>query len=146
MKILRKSCKMSYKILERQCIFLPGFLQDSCKTVHFPGRFLTKFLQDSAFFCQVSYKILARQCIFLPGFLQDSCKTVPFSARFLARFLQDSAFFCQVSYKILSRQCILSARFLARFLRDMQFLDCCVQHLPKSPRSMLQPRAFEVLV
>ena len=28
----------------------------------------------------------------------------------------------------------------------MSFLDCCVQHVPKIPRSMLQPRVFEVLV
>ena len=39
-----------------------------------------------------------------------------------------------------------SGRFLARFLQDMPFLVCCVQHVPKSPRSMRQPRTFEVLV
>ena len=50
-----------------------------------------------------------------------------FSGRFLATFLQD-------------------IHHLERFLQDMQFLDRCVQHVSKSPRSLLQPRTFEVLV
>ena len=56
------------------------------------------------------------------------------------------AFFWQASCKIRlqgSREMKLQ---LARFLQDMQFLDCSVQHVPKSPRSKFQPRTFEVLV
>ena len=75
--------------------------------------------------------------------LQESCKMS-------CKTLQDNAFFCQVSCKILARYTTSSAcKILARqtfLLQDMQFLDCFVQQDPKSPRRMLQPRTFEVVV
>ena len=75
---------------------------------------------------------LARQCIFLAGFFQDSCK--------IYLILQDS---CKIDL-ILQNSCKMKL-LLARILQDMPYLNC-VQHVPISPRSMLQPRYYITII
>ena len=65
-----------------------------------------------------------------------SCKIMQdnaFSGRFLARLLQDIPHLARFLQDI---------PHIARILQDMPFLNC-VQHVPKSPSSMLQPHTNE---